>query len=78
MEKNALISPNQFGFRRQHSTIDQLICTYNDVTSSRDLGEIVDLVFFDYAKAFDKVSHQVLLSKLRAMGVSSQLTTQLD
>ena len=68
---NNLISQEQYGFRQQHSTVDQLLCTYADITALCDQGKIVDLIFFDYAKAFDRVSHQILLAKLHQLGISN-------
>ena len=75
---NDLISAEQFGFRKQHSTIDQLILTYEAITRMHDAGEIVDLVFFDYAKAFDRVSHEVLLTKLSHLGISGKILRWIE
>ena len=73
MEEHNIISERQYGFRSGYSTIDQLISTYNDVSLSMDSGMMTSLIFFDYSKAFDKVSHIILLGKLRDIGVCPQL-----
>ena len=75
---NALISDHQFGFRAKHSTTDQLLLTYDDITCRVDLGETVDLVFFDFEKAFDKVSHAVLLTKLHLLGIQGSLLCWIE
>ena len=69
------MSPHQFGFRSGHSTNYQLllIVKYNDITGLVDSGLVVDLVFFDYSKAFDTVRHVVLIQKLFDMGVCQQI-----
>ena len=43
------------------------------VTGYVDSGENVDVVFLDFAKAFDKVSYRRLLLKLEAHGIDSKL-----
>ena len=42
-----------------------------------DSGKSVDVTYFDYAKAFDKVSHRLLLVKLRAYGIDGKLLAWL-
>ena len=75
LEVNQILVDEQFGFRKKHSTVDQLILTYNDITSTVNRGLTVDLVFFDYTKAFDKVCHTLLLCKLQSLGINNQLIT---
>ncbi|EYC40731.1 hypothetical protein Y032_0600g498 [Ancylostoma ceylanicum] len=40
----------------------------NDWTLAIEKGEGVDIVYFDFAKAFDRVSHSKLLRKTRVKG----------
>ena len=73
LEEHHLLSGDQFGFRRSMSVDDQLLLVYNDITSWLDSGHAADVVLFDFSKAFDKVSHSVLLRKLRLLGVTGSL-----
>ena len=70
LETNDLIGNNQFGFRSGRSVEDQLLLTYNCITEWVDRFYVVDLILFDFTKAFDKVNHAVLLRKLRLLGIS--------
>ena len=78
LEGNGLLSEHQFGFRSNHSTSDQLILCYDEVTRHVDQHKMVDLIFFDYTKAFDKVCHKILLEKLSSIGVGVQLRRWIE
>ena len=73
LEANQLLSNDQFGFCRGRTVDDQLLIVYNDVSLWVDSGYVVDIVLFDFSKAFDVVSHAVLIDKLRLLGVSGSL-----
>ena len=47
-------------------------------TEMVDSGKSVDVAYFDYAKAFDKVSHRLLLIKLQAYGIDGKLLVWLS
>jgi hypothetical protein len=64
-----LLTPHQYGFRAGRSTATQLIETVNDWTQSLDRGIGVDCIYLDFSKAFDKLSHSMLLTKLTAYGL---------
>ena len=64
-----ILSDAQHGFRKRRSCDTQLILTINDLAQGiEDKGQ-TDLVLLDFAKAFDKVSHRLLLHKLEHYGV---------
>ena len=64
----------QHGFREGRSCLSALLNVYDDIMSSLFEGsECVDMVYLDFAKAFDKVDHGILLHKLRDAGISGKL-----
>ncbi len=73
LESNKLLSPLQHGFRGNHSTVTQLLQCYDDWSDSYDRGEQTDIIYLDFAKAFDKVSHRKLIFKLKSFGIAGDL-----
>ena len=61
--------PLQHGFRRAKSCETQLIELIDDLTSSLDKEQQVDILVMDFAKAFDKVCHSLLIHKLHHYGI---------
>ena len=73
LEDSALLDVNQFGFRAGRSTMDQLLLVYAEVSKFVDEGRTVDLILFDYSKAFDVVCHDILLAKLQHIGIQGAI-----
>ena len=67
------ICPEQHGFFAGRSTVSNLSVFSRFCISSFDSGHQVDVIYTDFSKAFDKVSHAVLLAKLSKMGFHSNL-----
>ncbi|EEC05525.1 intron-specific reverse transcriptase, putative, partial [Ixodes scapularis] len=56
----------------------QLLVFTNDLFSLLDHGSQVDCIFLDFSKAFDKVSHQLLLFKLSKLNLDPQILTWIE
>ena len=64
----------QFGFRSGHSTLQQLLLFYHQIfCKSSSCHDQWDIVYLDFCKAFDTVSHSKLMSKLYNLGVDGDL-----
>ena len=64
-----IINPNQFGFRKGHSTSHALNYSINHIQEKLDSGNHVLGIFIDLSKAFDTIDHKILLFKLAHYGV---------
>jgi len=67
------ILTQQHGFVLNKSCESNLIETLDIITEASSRGFTSIIVFLDFAKAFDKVSHQALLIKIKAYGFDGQL-----
>ena len=66
--KNNIII-NEHGFRNKLSTITQPINTTTDWANTLNNKGQTDIIFLDFSKAFDKISHKFILSKLHYHGI---------
>ena len=69
LAKNNLLSNKQFGFCKDFSTEDAVICLTDYVNRSLSEGNVSMGIFLDLGKAFDTVTHQILLTKLEKLGI---------
>ena len=67
-EKNHLFDSALHGYRRNRSTVTALLAMYDKWVSAANRGDISGAVLIDLSAAFDLVSHDMLLEKLRIYG----------
>ena len=73
LKDNSLLRPEQYGFRKGSSTLDQLLDIYDKMMTSLDDKMVMKLLFLDVSKGFDKVWLEGLLHKLEVLGISGCL-----
>lgn len=66
-----LLPQNQSGFRTNHSCVTALLKVMDDILLEADKDKLTILVLLDYSKAFDRISHDLLLAMLHYLGFSN-------
>ena len=69
LEHFNLLSPAQFGFRSNRSTVQAVMDHLEYVYNNLDEGNSVLSIFMDFSKAFDCLDHEILLDKLVSFGI---------
>jgi hypothetical protein len=63
---------------KRRGCVTNLLEARDILTEAIHLGFCVDMVLTDFAKAFDRVSHRLLLSKLRHYGIRGRLLAWIE
>ena len=74
---NSIITPLQHGFQRGLSCDTQLISVIHEWAEVLNIHSQVDVIFVDFAKAFDSVPHERLLLKAHHYGIRGKLNEWL-
>lgn len=69
---------NQYGFRRKSNTLAATIDFVTKIKNKLDQKQVALGVFVDLKKAFDTVSHHLLLEKLFAIGIKGKVFKLLE
>ena len=67
-ESNNLLGAFQFGFRKYKSTISELLTLFDSLLEGKENRKEIMIILYDLSAAFDTVSHDILLEKLKAYG----------
>ena len=73
LDQHSIIPASQHGFSTGKSTITQMLESLNDWTLAMSQKQNVDIIYFDFEKAFDKVPHGKLLRKLHVLGLHPKI-----
>src|SRR6218665_1192694 len=73
-----VIKGSQHRFTRGRSCLTNLLEFFEEVYEMMDEGKPVDVIYLDFAKAFDKVPHKRLAKKLQACGIRGQALTWIQ
>ena len=73
LEHHNILFENQFGFRKNNSTVYALMEITERIKETIDKGKFGCGIFIDLKKAFDTVNHDILLTKLEHYGIRGVL-----
>ena len=69
LNKEDILIPGQYGFRKKRSKYMDLIDICEQITNSIDNHDYCAGVFIDLSKALDTIDHTILLTKLQHYGL---------
>ena len=73
IDTNNLLSKQQFGFRKNHSTNHAVITLIDRISAALDSGRAVVGCYIDLKKALDTVNHRILINKLQLYGIRGHI-----
>ena len=78
LKRNSLLSTRQFGLLGGRSTILQLLTFLDKCVDAISRGNVTDVVYLDFQKAFDTVPHKRIMVKLQAYGISGVILNWIN
>ena len=69
IESNKILTNQQYGFRKNSSTTYLMLNLFDKIFTDKENGHKPAILFLDIKKAFDTVTHELLLKKLQYYGI---------
>ena len=73
LEQNGLLNSTQHGFRSSWSCLSALPNVFDNLMNMIGSSMLVDMIYLDLSKVFEKVDHGIVLHKLRYFGITGNL-----
>ena len=74
---NNMICEEQHGFLPQKSTVSNLVARDSAIVDKLNCGQPCDVILLDFARAFDRVQHHILIRKFNSLGITGSVTDWL-
>ena len=76
--RHTVLNPSQHGFLKMSSCLTNIFCFLEDITKWIDQGSLVNIMYLDFQKCFDKVPHQRLLLRLTARDIGDGIVNWIE
>lgn len=73
LDSNNIFTPSQHEFRKTYSCETQLVSLVHSLHAIRDRRSQADYIFLDFPKAFDKINHDLLRTKIRSLNIDQRM-----
>ena len=67
-ESNGLLGTFQFGFRKNKSTVSEMLTLFDTLQEAKESQKEILLLLYDLSAAFDCISHEMLIAKMEIYG----------
>ena len=78
VKDNKVIGSGQRGFTKGKSCLTNLTTFYDEMTGWIDGRRVVNIVYLNFSKAFNTISHKVLIEKLLKYGLDEDTVRWIE